>query len=248
MNILQSVCICLCVCVCSSWYWWISGCHSRRLWSRGPFPTSYFPPSSLLGACLNVPLLLPINIPLGRPELVGSLGAETPPSTPGRAGWGRAKERTEIKASEERVSVGMCERGLESEERKQAGSERKRRWSKNEKQGWRSWRRTGCGDLSQTEIHLTLRQEKKQYSHCLLLKDVELMNVILLLTFPLFLFFSFPSHPQCVGTLPWIPSLLLMAASLWEIHLQTVFSHKQSFPDHWLTAWRCSQSSLLSTL
>lgn len=30
------------------------------------------------------PLLSPINISLGRPELMGSLGAETPPSTPGR--------------------------------------------------------------------------------------------------------------------------------------------------------------------
>lgn len=49
----------------------------------GPFPTYYFPPSSLLGVGLNVPLLS-INIPLGRPELMMSLGAEMPPNAPGR--------------------------------------------------------------------------------------------------------------------------------------------------------------------
>lgn len=62
----------------------------------GPFPTSYFPPSSLLGARLNVPLLSPINTPLGSPELLVSLGAETPPSTLGRRRPGE-RERGEKK-------------------------------------------------------------------------------------------------------------------------------------------------------
>ncbi len=55
-------------------------------------------------------LLSPINIPLGRQELMGSLGAEKPPGTPGRhrAGLGRGEERrTETEAYEERFEVRM---------------------------------------------------------------------------------------------------------------------------------------------
>ena len=65
----------------------------------GPFPTSYFPPLSLLGVHLSAPLLSPINIPLGRPELMVSLGAEMLQNSPGKRGTEK------IRADEETISV-----------------------------------------------------------------------------------------------------------------------------------------------
>lgn len=53
-----------------------------------PLPTSHY---RLSWESQSPPTVSPINIPAGRPKLLGSLGAETPLSTPGRHrdGWMR---------------------------------------------------------------------------------------------------------------------------------------------------------------
>lgn len=67
-------------------------------------------PTSLSWESQSPPTVSPINIPAGRPELVGSLGAETPPNTSGRHRDGEDKKnKNRGMEGEVRIFNCMCD-------------------------------------------------------------------------------------------------------------------------------------------
>lgn len=168
--------------------WCIYDCCSCGVPTLSPLPTSHSRPS---WECVS-PFISPINIPPGSTELVGSLGAETPPSTPAscRAKW----EWEELSGRRLKGSGGRFrESGSESVavwgRRGRGGSEAAKKWVKRWKtEGRQSWRFIWLIETSREQMPIRLWGEIQGW-HCVLFQASDLTVLIWLSMFPLF--FSF---------------------------------------------------------
>lgn len=198
--------------------WCIYDCCSCGVPTLSPLLTSHSHPS---WECFS-PFISPNNIPLGRTELVGSLGAETPPTSPAsfRAKWEwgqlrRDEDLSRVAADFVKADLKVWRFGAEGEGRRVGSEDTKKQVKGWKKEGRRSWRSIWLiKNLKGADANKTLRRNTT-----LTLCSFTSFRLTLLIWLPMFpLFFYFPIltfwfHSRVARGHSWAQSRSLITAS-----------------------------------